>query len=67
PSATYGEEVNKLYKSLLVFAGIEKEEVVSLQSEILSINTNVNNSINVTSNIGWKKENNFFLLYFLIQ
>ncbi|WP_428817524.1 N-acetylmuramoyl-L-alanine amidase [Clostridium butyricum] len=63
PSATYGEEVNKLYKSLLVFAGIEKEEDVTLKSEVLSINTNVNNSINVTSSIGWKKENNSWSYY----
>lgn len=36
---------------------------MSLQSEILSINTNVNNSINVTSSIGWKKENNSWSYY----
>lgn len=70
PSETYGQEINTLYKSLLISAGIEKEETktdnsqkVELKSEILSVNTNTNNVINITSDIGWKNEDGAWKYY----
>ncbi len=63
PSETYGEEVNSLYRSLLVSAGIEKEETKTdnaqkneLKSDVLPVITNINNTVNITSSIGWKNE-----------
>ena len=70
PSETYGEEVNKLYRSLLVSAGLEKENIeinnsqkIELKSEILSVNKNINNTINITSTIGWKNESGEWSYY----
>lgn len=70
PSETYGEEVSTLYRSLLVSAGIEKEDgknnnsqKVELKSEILSINNNINNTVNITSSIGWKNEGGIWHYY----
>ena len=67
PSETYGEEVNSLYRSLLIFSGIEKEDLISdmsnLESDILSVNTNINNSINIASRIGWKYDGGTWSYY----
>lgn len=66
PSETYGKEVCALYRSLLVSAGIEKEENtknIELKSEIVSVNTNINNSVNITSSIGWKYEDGVWRYY----
>lgn len=73
PSETYGQEVNELYKSLLISAGIEKEETINqnqdnsqkteLKCEILPVNTNINNAVNITSSIGWKNEGGMWHYY----
>ena len=67
PSETYGEELNSLYRSLLISSGIETEDLISdisnLESDILSVNTNINNSINITSSIGWKYDDSIWNYY----
>ena len=104
PSSTYGDEINALYESLLLYSGIEEEdksnnnnsnnnnnnsnnnsgtsnvtpnpgtqeskpdgvnisEVVSEIKPEITDNIGKNDKVNITSNIGWKKEDGNWYYY----
>ena len=73
PSDTYGEEVNELYRSMLISAGIEKDDSsdnnITKNNEnsgklnFTSVKTEIDNNINISSSVGWKKEEGNWYYY----
>lgn len=73
PSDTYGQEVNELYRSMLVSAGIEKESSSdnnvtnnnknNEKLNFTAVKTDIDNNINISSNIGWKQEEGNWYYY----
>ena len=72
PSDTYGEEVNQLYRNLLISAGVEKDNSIDNSAKnnentgelnFTSVNLDVYNNINISSNIGWKQEEGKWYYY----